>query len=270
MGGSLLHALRAAVHPLADLLYAALLGFVAGFVPVYVGLVPLLYLRRLSDAPRAVLVSFSAGILLFLFADVTHEGVELAAMAGSSPVLFVVGLVLGLAGPLLVSRRPARRRAETSDPGDSAAGSTGGAKLFAAYTMSLGIGLHNLGEGLAIGASYAAGAFGLTTVLVVGFFLHNSTEGLGLTAPIATRQTGLRDPLLLGFVAGFPTILGSLIGTLGTSPALGALFFAAAAGALLYVIMELLRLLAPHRAPGVAVGAVLGVLVVYLTGLLVQ
>ncbi len=255
---------------LTDFLYAGFLGFVAGFVPVYLGLVPLWYFRGLSDTWRAVLVSFSAGILLFLFADVTHEGVELANGPGSSPFLFAIGLVLGLAGPLLVSRRGGKRNVEGPETAPRASLSqAGGAKLFTAYTMSLGIGLHNFGEGLAIGASYAAGALGLTTLLVVGFFLHNSTEGLGLTAPIATKQTGFRDPLLLGFFAGFPTILGSMIGAVGYSTAVGALFFAAAAGALLYVIVELLKLVAPHRTRGLFAGAVLGVLVMYFTGLLV-
>ena len=137
-----------------------------------------------------------------------------------------------------------------------------------AYAISLGIGLHNLGEGLAIGAAYAADTLGgLTALLVIGFFLHNSTEGVGMTAPIASERTGWRAPLLLGFFAGFPTILGAMIGSLWNAPALETLFFAAAAGALLYVIIELVRLaFTPERTRGAYAGMVLGILVMYVTG----
>lgn len=248
-----------------DLFYAGFLGLVAGFVPVYLGLAPLPLFKRLSDGARAVLVSFSAGILLFLFADVTHEGVDLTSPAGggASPLLFVVGLLAGLFGPVFVSQ-VARARGQAAARTSGA----GSARLFVAYAIALGIGLHNLGEGLAIGAAYAAG-LSLTTLLVIGFFLHNSTEGLGMMAPIASTRTGWREPLLLGFFAGFPTIVGSMIGSVAYSDALSALFFATAAGALLYVIVEMLRLLQAFDRSRVYAGIVLGILLMYVTDLLV-
>jgi ZIP family zinc transporter len=258
---------------LADLVYAAFLGFVAGLVPVYIGLAPLWFFKRLSEAWRTLLVSFSSGILLFLLADVIHEAVGLSQGAGSSPVLFPVGLGLGLFGPFALTEV---RRRKMPDPSPSSLPvatprSDGTTKLFTAQMIALGIGLHNLGEGLAIGAAYAAGVFSLTNLLVVGFALHNSTEGLGISAPMASLRTRVREPVLLGFLAGSPTILGSVMGSLAYSSALGTLFFSAAAGALLYVIVELVRVTsASLRRGSVLVGTVLGILVTYGTGLLIS
>jgi zinc transporter, ZIP family len=258
---------------LADVLYAGFLGLIAGLLPVYIGLAPLWIFKRLSVGWRTALVSFSAGILLFLFADVTHEGVELSQAAGSTPALFALGLGLGLLGPVAITH--IRRRKMISQiarpPSDAPSTSNVSAKLFTAQMIALGIGLHNLGEGLAIGAAYAAGVFGLTNLLVIGFALHNSTEGMGISGPIASTNTGIRDPLLLGFLAGSPTILGSMIGSLAYSPALGTLFFSAAAGALLYVIVELVKVTStPEPSKIVFVGIVIGILLMFATGLLVR
>jgi len=258
---------------LTDVLYAGFLGLVAGLVPVYIGLAPLWIFKRLSVGWRTALVSFSAGILLFLFADVTHEGVELSRAAGSTPAIFALGLGLGLLGPVAITHIRRRKMAAQSQAPQSDALSTpiASAKLFTAQMIALGIGLHNFGEGLAIGAAYAAGVFGLTNLLVIGFALHNSTEGMGISGPIASTNTGARDPLLLGFLAGSPTILGSMIGSLAYSAALGTLFFSAAAGALLYVIVELVKVTStPEPSKIVFVGIVIGILLMFATGLLVR
>lgn len=257
---------------LADVLYAGFLGLIAGLLPVYLGLAPLWFFRRMSEGLRTLLVSFSAGILLFLFADVTHEGVELSQATGSVPALFAVGLILGLLGPVAITHL---RRQKDSTPRREPQASTfpnsnRGAKLFTAQMIALGIGLHNLGEGLAIGAAYAGGVFTLTSLLVIGFALHNSTEGLGISGPIANVRTGVKDPILLGFLAGSPTILGSMIGSLAYSAALGTLFFSAAAGALLYVIVELVRASSSSdRTKSMFTGIAFGILLMFATGLLV-
>ncbi len=258
---------------MADVLYAGFLGVIAGLVPVYLGLVPLWFFKGVPEGWRTLLVSFSAGILFFLFADVTHEGMQLSQVPGSAPVLFAVGLALGLLGPVAITHiRKRRIFPQTTGPSPASRPiPDGSAKMFMAQMIALGIGLHNLGEGLAIGAAYAAGAFVLTNLLVIGFALHNSTEGLGISGPIASTPTGLRQPLLLGFVAGSPTILGSMIGSLAYSAALGTLFFSAAAGALLYVIVELLKVSSiSGRTTSAFGGIVLGILVMFATGLLVH
>ena len=262
---------------MADVVYAAFLGLIAGLVPVYLGLAPLWFLKRLADGTRTWLVSFSTGILLFLFADVTHEGVQRAQTAGSATfvfaVLFALGLGLGLFGPLAVTHMRKRKvapRGSVPRPAPPAR-LNDSMKLFTAQVIALGIGLHNLGEGLAIGAAYAAGLLGLTNVLVIGFALHNSTEGLGISGPIASLPTNLKQPLLLGFLAGFPTILGSMVGSFASSAALETLFFSAAAGALLYVIVELLKISAIWERTRSGFGGLLfGILLMFATGLLVS
>ena len=244
---------------MTDLIYSAVLGMVAGLIPVYLGLLPLPFFRRLSPPRRTLLVSLSVGILLFLFADVTGEAVALSGHTWYGALLFVVGLVIGVGVPFAVSSR--RQRAN-----DSSSDAKGEVKPLTAYIISLAIGLHNLGEGLAIGAAYAGGQLALTTVLVVGFALHNGTEGMAIAGPVSEIRFRIRDPLVMGFVAGFPTVLGSIVGATLYSELAGALFFSLAAGALLYVVIELTRRAqAPKSTP---VGIVLGILLMYFTDLL--
>lgn len=163
---------------MTDLFYSAVLGLVAGLLPVYLGLLPLPFFRRLSPPRRTFLVSLSVGILLFLFADVTGQAVELSGHTWYGALLFAVGLLIGVGVPLTISSKRQRTTDSSSDL-------MGGARTLTPYIISLAIGLHNLGEGLAIGAAYAGGQFALTTVLVVGFALHNGTEGMAIAGPVS-------------------------------------------------------------------------------------
>ena len=142
------------------------------------------------------------------------------------------------------------------------------ARFLTAYIISVGIGLHNLGEGLAIGSAYVAGQLALTNTLVVGFALHNGTEGLGISGPISDAPFHIREPLAMGFLAGFPTIVGCVIGSIAYSDLLGALFFSVAGGALLFVVVELLRRASPSR--GTYLGLATGILLMYFTDLLLS
>ncbi|MGH7536924.1 MAG: ZIP family metal transporter, partial [Gemmatimonadales bacterium] len=146
--------------------------------------------------------------------------------------------------------------------------------LYVAGLVALGIGLHNLGEGLAIGTSYATGEIALGTFLVIGFLLHNTTEGLGIIAPLADQRPRLRTLVLLGALAGVPTVLGAWIGGFTYSPLWTTLFFAIGAGAIAQVVYELWRLFARRAQAGLtqplnAAGLLLGMLIMYATGLLV-
>lgn len=134
--------------------------------------------------------------------------------------------------------------------------------------ISVGIGLHNLGEGLAIGSAYSSGQLGLTTILVVGFALHNGTEGLGISGPISDAPIRFREPFVMGFLAGFPTIIGSAIGSIAYSDLWGTLFFSVAGGALLFVVVELLRRAQPSK--GTFSGLAFGILLMYFTDLLLS
>ena len=144
-----------------------------------------------------------------------------------------------------------------------------------ATLVALGIGLHNLGEGLAIGSSIALGELALGSFLIVGFMVHNITEGLGIAAPIAGgARIGLPRLAALALIAGAPAIVGAWIGGFITSDLLGVLFFAFAVGAALQVVVEVGRYVA-RRAPGglrsghVVAGYLAGILVMYATGLLI-
>jgi len=143
-----------------------------------------------------------------------------------------------------------------------------------AYLIAIGIGLHNLGEGLAIGAAYNLGKLALGTFLVIGFMLHNTTEGLGIVAPVAREGAALRDLVGLGLVAGAPTIAGTWLGGFTYSPVLATLFLALGAGAIFQVVYEVLKLMIADAAQEVAtlinvLGFALGLLIMYLTGLFV-
>ena len=244
---------------MVDILYAAALGFVAGLIPVYLGLLPLPLLRRLSASRRSFLVSFSVGILLFLFADVTGEAVGLSGHTWYGALLFAVGLVMGVVIPFGIASR--RQRVN-----DSSSVGTSGVRPLTAYVISAAIGLHNLGEGLAIGAAYAGGQLALTTVLVVGFALHNGTEGMAIAGPVSEIPIHARDPLIMGFMAGFPTVLGSILGATLYSELAGIFFFSMAAGALLYVTIELTR--RAQIPKSTFTGIALGILLMYFTDLL--
>jgi ZIP family zinc transporter len=139
--------------------------------------------------------------------------------------------------------------------------------------VALGIGLHNLGEGLAIGSSFALGELQLGSFLIVGFMIHNVTEGLGIATPVAKSRVTVLALAGLAVVAGAPTVLGAWVGGYTSSDVLGALFFAIAAGAALQVVVEVGRYVA-RTAPGglrsghAIAGFVVGVATMYATGVL--
>jgi ZIP family zinc transporter len=243
------------------------IGFLVGVVPVAVGLLWLPSLRRAAPRWLAAFLALTAGLLAFLALEALTEAIELQALVPSG--LGGVGLVLlGLAVSYLTMTFLSARFAAREE-----GGIVGGVAL--ATLVALGIGLHNLGEGLAIGTSLALGELALGTFLIVGFMIHNVTEGLGIATPIAegTRRASLARLGALTLVAGAPAMLGAWIGGFVTSDWLAVFFFGAAAGAALEVVVEVARYVA-RRAPGgltsgYALGGFLaGVAVMYVTGLL--
>jgi len=241
-----------------------LLGFIAG-VTILLGL-PLGRMRAPRPGLRLFLNALAIGVLLFLVWDVlvhAYEPLDGAlgrlhdGTAGIGPVLgygalFVLGLGSGLLSLVYYERwLSGRKRPRSFGPGamvrgELTAGQGGIAAWSAPRRMSLliavGIGLHNFGEGLAIGASAATGAIGLATVLVIGFALHNGTEGFGIVAPLAAA--GDRPPwrflMLMGLIGGGPTALGTALGRQFTSAAVSVVFLTLAAGSILYVVVQLL------------------------------
>ena len=241
-----------------------LLGFIAG-VTILLGL-PLGRLRAPRPGLRQFLNALAIGILLFLIWDVlvhAYEPLDTALghlhdrTAGIGPVLgygtlFLLGISAGLLSLVYYERwlagrgRPRSFGPGTMAPGELTAARTGVAGWSAARRLSLliaaGIGLHNFGEGLAIGGSAATGAIGLATILVIGFALHNATEGFGIVAPMAAEgdRPSWAFLLLMGLIGGGPTILGTIIGRQFTSAAVSVIFLTLAAGSILYVVIQLL------------------------------
>lgn len=244
-----------------------LVGLFVGVVPVALGM---LFYPALKAGGRAVstfALALTVGLLLFLFVDTLEEALELAAEAapgfhGGAMVWLVAALT---AAVLLAFGRRGGGRLE-------------GVPL--ATAIALGIGLHNLGEGLAIGSAFATGAVALGTFLVLGFTLHNVTEGIGIVAPLVDERPRLPVLVALAALAGLPAVLGVWLGSYAFAPHWAALALAVGAGAILQVVVEVGLLLArrrvgPEGGDGVATatatcGVLAGVAVMYATALLVQ
>ena len=246
---------------------------------IYLGM-PLARIRGLSDSTRALLSAFAAGILIFIFFDVlqnangivrSHVGVSTPDFLGEAGVL-LVGFAAGMMTLVVVELGFARRLHARTPTGLPPGAPAPFDPKSLATMVAVGIGLHNFSEGLAIGASYAAGAFALGAVLVIGFAIHNSTEGFGILGPgmMAGTRFSKSRVLALGAVGGAPTVLGTLVGSLLTSDVLSILFFGLAAGAILYVVMQMARpMLGPATRHLAMVGLVVGFSLGYATDLVI-
>ncbi|HEX6206161.1 MAG TPA: ZIP family metal transporter [Solirubrobacterales bacterium] len=250
----------------------ALLGIYVGVIPVSLGMLWLPFLRRLGPAWMGALIAFTVGLLAFLAIDAGLEGLEIAAGA---PAAFG-GASLVLAGGLIAYLVLAGIDSYLSDRSKRAkrAGAGAGA-AYLALLVAIGIGLHNLAEGLAIGSAYASGALALGAFLVVGFAIHNTTEGLAIVAPLRDGdRPGLGRLLGLGLVAGAPAILGAWIGAAAFDPSLVALLFGAGVGAIVRVIVQIAPVMRDgegrYLTPATVAGILAGIAVMYLTGLLVS
>lgn len=275
-----------------------LLGAIAGLT-IFLGL-PLGRLRTQGLRGKAFLNAASAGILVFLLVDILAHATEpveeamTAAKAGQGTwerfaglgLVYAAGFGAGLLALFYLGRVWAGRRAGPGAAPGSSGGAGGGASigpgamavaeaklgqgaqaaaLRLGMSIAAGIGLHNLSEGLAIGQSAHAGEVSLATLLIIGFGLHNATEGFGIVGPLAA--SGVRPSWrwlgLAGLIGGGPTFLGTVVGTSFSSPLLYVGCLALAAGAILYVIGELLpvgrRLSWELTLWGLAAGFLLGV-----------
>ncbi len=242
----------------------ALVGIIVGIVPVAVGLMFYPVLRGVGRDGMAFLLSLTIGLLGFLLVDASAEALELAGEAAAifqGPVMVVLAALSSFLLLMAIGRR---------------SGAPAGLAL--STYIALGIGLHNLGEGLAIGAAFAAGSAGLGTFLVLGFALHNVTEGIGIAAPILKKRPSIWVFIGLTLIAGGPAVIGMWLGSLATSAQWSALALAVGAGAILQVIVEvgayLMRQSERGRdvflTPPVLAGLATGAAFMYVTAALVK
>ncbi len=240
--------------------HVLILGAIAGGT-IFLGL-PVGRLQSLGSTTRAGLSALATGILLFLLWDVLSGAVEpIDAALGARrwgdftgySAVGVAGFALGLMGLVYyaewMKRQSSRRATPLVGPGAAAVdefkrrgwveGMSDGQRL--ALLIAVGIGVHNFGEGLAIGQAAAKGVASLAVTLIVGFSLHNATEGFGICGPMSGEGTRPTWGFLavLGLIGGAPTFLGTVLGQAWSSEAVTVLFFAIAAGSILYVVQEL-------------------------------
>jgi zinc transporter ZupT len=249
------------------LLGFTLIGLYVGVIPVFLGIFWFPALRQLGRRWMTFLMAITAGLLVFLGLDTLAEALEIAPQV---PAPFQgIGLIgIGSVATFLLLDAISRRGSATGRDETSQ-------RLSIAYMIATGIGLHNLGEGLAIGAAYNVGEIALGTFLVVGFIIQNITEGLGIIAPVLRDRPGLRSLAFMGLIGGAPAIAGAWIGGLIPSPTLAVLFLAIGTGAIFEVVYEIAKLIQKDTAKQsmpltVFSGVLAGMLLLWITGLLIK
>lgn len=257
---------------MVDFLELILLGSIAGFT-IFLGLP--VALMDLGDRTKGFLNAFAVGILMFLIVDVFSHAWNLTTAAATSAfqsggsvqtaatdlALMFGGITAGLLGLVVYERSYIGKGQENVEP------------TKVSTMTALGIGAHNLSEGLAIGQSFAFGAIGLGLVLVVGFAAHNATEGFGITAPLTGMNSKPKVSFLAKvlFIGGVPTLLGTLLGSAFFSPQAYVLFLALAGGALVYVTMLMFNTGRRRYSSGLMMsGIFLGLCLGFVTDLVVS
>jgi zinc transporter ZupT len=274
-GATIEHTIDVAVEtPEADAGFfglMALLGTYVGVIPVALGMLFMPFMRRISGGWIRVFLAATIGLLGFLAIDGTLEGSELGRESGGAfggvELLFLgAGLAYLVLAGLDAQLRSRRDRAQ-------AGGRPGGWRL--ALMIAVGIGLHNLGEGLAIGSAYAVGALALGAFLVIGFAIHNTTEGFAIVAPLAAgKPPSLGRLAALGLIAGAPAILGAFIGASISNPELSVFLLGVGVGAIVQVMVQIWPAIRDRQGRGLypasVAGIIAGVSLLYATSLLIS
>lgn len=259
-----------------------LLGVYVGIIPVALGLLWYPVMKRMKRRWLGFILALTVGLLVFLlmdtFLEILEIGAELPGVFQGVPLALFAALLTWLA-IVAVSARQSRR--------DEKAKTTRVNGAYLAVLIALSIGLHNFGEGLAVGAAFALGEAALGSFLVIGFILHNITEGIGIAAPLVPNRRSEEDPhrapsLLtfagLALLAGFPAVLGAWIGGFAFSPLLGTIFLGIGLGAIWQVIVEVTGLLRRYAERDNTAwvswinlaGFLLGLAIMYFTAFLVK
>lgn len=276
--------------------FFALIGTYVGVIPVMIGLLWYPFIRSLKTSTYRFFLSLTAGLLVFLGIDALAESNEIAAenvaAVFNGQILIAMVTIFSFLILMYISEKLIARAQQRSASYQLSSGASSSfhteqdlqqrllRPLAISLMISIGIGLHNFGEGLAIGAAVVLGEVALSTFLIVGFTLHNTTEGLAIVSPlakIAQRKMIIKKLILMGIIAGAPTIAGTWIGGFLYSPIAAIIFLSVGAGAIFQVVFAIYSWMSKADLNGTKMlldmyiisGFIAGMLIMYVTGLLV-
>lgn len=249
-------------------IFFAIIGTYVGIIPVMIGLLWLPFIKKISKQKYHFFLALTAGLLLFLAIDSIEESIEVSnnnlANTFNGTLLVVTVTVLSFLALYYLGNKIVAKADSLNFSKPVAIG----------LMISIGIGLHNFGEGLAIGAAVGIGSMAFSTFLIVGFALHNTTEGIAIAAPMSRGKLMLGKLAIMGMIAGTPAIFGAWIGGFAYSPFTSVIFLAIGAGAIFQVILVLMKWIQKENDGNlsnlsVVSGFALGMLVMYITSILV-
>jgi zinc transporter, ZIP family len=256
------------LEPSGDLIvFFAIIGTYVGIIPVMIGLLWLPFIKRISKAKYNFFLAITVGLLLFLAIDAIEEAVEVSdeflATSFNGALLITTIVIISFLGLYYSGNKLVERSKSSPYSKPIAMG----------LMIAIGIGLHNFGEGLAIGASVGLGEIAFSTFLIVGFALHNTSEGFAIAAPMAKGKPMIGKLFGLGLIAGAPAIFGAWLGGFLFSPFAAIVFLSIGAGAIFQVVVSILRWIREGdkglSSASVAAGVAIGLAIMYLTSILV-
>ena len=249
-------------------IFLGIIGLYVGVIPVMIGLLWMPFIKKISQNKFYFFMALTCGLLLFLGIDALEESFEISnenlSSSFNSTLLISTTTILSFLGLYYAAEKLISKTGTLKISKPIAIG----------LMISIGIGLHNFGEGLAIGASIGLGSIAFSTFLIVGFALHNTTEGLAIAAPLSKEKSIIRKLILFGLIAGIPAIFGSWVGGFAFSPLSAVIFLSIGAGAIFQVIVVILQWIRSEKKNNLTNGSVIsgfavGMLIMYFTSILI-